>query len=154
MITFCPVIRAFVNIFRWLLWSHWASFAQISYGASLDWRNIRLIKWSQSVDQDGHHANIWVKTFKNLLLQNLGCLGAESLHKSSGTGGLPKLLKWMSYIDIRPFHCEVKFASLCICMGPIHLYGKNVENYKRLLHWSCQANVAQISSGASLGQGN
>ena len=34
-----------------------------------------------------------IKTFKNLLLQNRGCLGAESLHKSSGTGGLPKLLK-------------------------------------------------------------
>ena len=33
-----------------------------------------------------------VKTFKNLLLQNRGCFGAECLHKSSGTGGLPKLL--------------------------------------------------------------
>ena len=33
-----------------------------------------------------------VKTFKNLLLQYRGCLGAESLLKSSGTGGLPKLL--------------------------------------------------------------
>ena len=28
-----------------------------------------------------------VKTFKNVLLQNLGCLGAESLLKSSGMGG-------------------------------------------------------------------
>ena len=36
---------------------------------------------------------IYVKNFKNLLLQNSGCLGAESLHKSSGTRGLPKLLK-------------------------------------------------------------
>ena len=34
-----------------------------------------------------------VKSFKNLLLQNQECLGAESLHKSSGTRGLPKLLK-------------------------------------------------------------
>ena len=32
------------------------------------------------------------KTFKNLLLQNLACLMAESLHISSGTGELPKLL--------------------------------------------------------------
>ena len=31
-----------------------------------------------------------VKTFKNPLLQNRGCLVAESLHKLSGTGGLPK----------------------------------------------------------------
>ena len=41
-----------------------------------------------------------VKTFKNLLLQNRGCLGAESLHKSSGIGGLPKLLKELSYVDV------------------------------------------------------
>ena len=41
-----------------------------------------------------------VKTLKNLLLQNRGCFRAESLHKSSGTGGLPKLLKWWSYIDV------------------------------------------------------
>ena len=40
-----------------------------------------------------------VKIFKNLLLQNRGCLGAESLQNSSGTGGLLKLLKWWSYID-------------------------------------------------------
>ena len=59
-----------------------------------------------------------VKTFKNLFLQNPGMPWAESLHKSSGMGGLPKLLKWWSYIDVWPFYGEVKFASLCICMGP------------------------------------
>ena len=41
-----------------------------------------------------------VKTFKNLLLQDRECLGAESLHKSLGTRGLPKLLKELSYVDI------------------------------------------------------
>ena len=25
------------------------------------------------------------------------------------------------------------FASVCICMDPIHLYGKNVDNFKHLL---------------------
>ena len=44
-----------------------------------------------------------VKTFKNLLLHNRGCPVAETLHKASGTRGLPKLLKWWSYIDIWPF---------------------------------------------------
>ena len=34
-----------------------------------------------------------VKTFKNLLLHNRGCLGAESLRESSGTGGQLELLK-------------------------------------------------------------
>ena len=41
-----------------------------------------------------------VKTFKNLLLHNRGRLGAESLHKSSGTGVQPKLLKELSYVDV------------------------------------------------------
>ena len=71
-----------------------------------------------------------VKSFKNLLLQNRGCLVAESLHKSSGTGGLPKLLKKWSYIDIWPFYGEVKFASVCICMDPIYLYGKKCWEFQ------------------------
>ena len=41
-----------------------------------------------------------VKPFKNLLLHNGGCLGAESLHESSGTRGQPKLLKELSYVDV------------------------------------------------------
>ena len=75
----------------------------------------------------------------------------ESLHKSSGTRCLPKLLKWGSYIDAWSFYREFKFASLCICMGPIHLYGKMLRTSNDLL-WSYKANSAQISCGASLGQ--
>ena len=41
-----------------------------------------------------------VKTFKNLLLQNRKCLVAELLQESSGTEGLPKLLKELSYVDV------------------------------------------------------
>ena len=44
------------NFKQLLLWSLWANFAQISYGASLGWKNERLLKWSQLVDQDGRHA--------------------------------------------------------------------------------------------------
>ena len=36
----------------------------------------------------------------------------------------------------------------------MHLYGKNVQNFKQLLLWSLWANFAQISYGASLGRGN
>ena len=68
-----------------------------------------------------------VKTFKNLLQNQISPV-ALSLHKSSGTGDLPKLLKWWSYIDVWPFYDKVKFASLCSCMGPIHLYRKIVKN--------------------------
>ena len=54
----CPSVRLClclsIYIFkRLLIWSHWTNFAQNSYGASLGWRNERLLKWSQSVDQDG-----------------------------------------------------------------------------------------------------
>ena len=49
-----------VNIFkRLLLWSPWANFAQISYGASLGRGNEKLLKWSQSIDQGGRHTHIW-----------------------------------------------------------------------------------------------
>ena len=95
-----------------------------------------------------------VKTFKNLLLHNRGCLGAESLHKSSGTRGQPKLLKELSYVDVWPFYGKVKFASLCICMSSIHLNGKIVKSFKRLLLWSLWANFVQISYGATLVWGN
>ena len=95
-----------------------------------------------------------VKTFKNLLLHNRGRLGAESLHESSGTRGQPKLLKELSYVDVWPFYGKVKFASLCICMSSIHLNGKIVKSFRRLLLWSLWANFVQISYGATLVWGN
>ena len=60
-----PSVLPSVNIFKQLLlWSRWANFAQISYGAPLGWGNTRLLKWSWSVDRDGHHADIWKKPLK------------------------------------------------------------------------------------------
>ena len=92
-----PCVRVSVRpCVRPLTFSNDFSSAQISYGASIGWGNEKLLKWSRSVDQDGRHAHI----FKNLLLQNRECLGAEPLQESSGTGGLPKLLKELSYVDI------------------------------------------------------
>ena len=53
-------IHPSINIFkRLLLWSPWTDFAQISYGASLGWRNKRLLKWLRFIDQDDRHAHIW-----------------------------------------------------------------------------------------------
>ena len=136
--------RNFQN-FKWLLlWSRWANVAQISFGASLGQGNERLLKWLLSINQPP--CPYMVKSFKNLLLQNRESLVAESLLKSSGMAGLPKLLKEWSYIDIWPFYIEV------VCF-PVHVYVKNVENFKWLL-WSLWASDAQILFGASLGQGN
>ena len=95
-----------------------------------------------------------LKTFKNLPLQDWGCLGAESWHRSSGKRGLPKLLKWWLHVDIWPFHGKVKFASLSICISPNICLGKMLRISKGLLLWIRWADVAQISWGASLGQRN
>ena len=84
-----------------------------------------------------------VKTFKNLLLQNRECLEAEPLQESSGTGGLPKLLKELSYVDVWPFYGKVKFASLCICMGKM---------FKNRLHQNRACLMAE-SLHISLGTG-
>ena len=87
-----------------------------------------------------------VKTFKNLLLQNQMNSGVLSLHKLSRTGGLPKLPKWWSYVDVWPFYCKVKFASPCICMGPIHLYGKNVLDISSIiqLNWNLMMSIRAL----------
>ena len=41
--------------------------AQISYGDSLRWGDESMLKYSWSHDQDGHHAHVWYKAFKNLV---------------------------------------------------------------------------------------
>ena len=135
-------VRPSINIFkRLLLWSRWTNFAQISYGASLwVWERkiakivgVRWPTWPPSP--------YMVKAFKILLLQNRECLGAESLQELSGTGGLPKLLKELSYVDVWPFYSKVNFASLCICMG---------KTFKNLLlqNRAClMAESLHISSG-------
>ena len=80
------------------------------------WSHLRLGEWKIAKMVMVHWPR-WllcpylVKTFKNLLLQNQISPGDLSLHKYLGTGGLPKLLKWWSYIDIWPFYGKVKFTS-------------------------------------------
>ena len=142
-------VYASVNIFKQLLlWSRWANFALFSYGASLARENKRLRKrwWSMTKMAA---MSIYCKTFKNLLLQNQCALGLNICSDlSSGRGGLLKLLKWWSYIDIWPFYGEVKFASLCIHIGP-HLYGKKCWEFQTTS--PLRANAALMSFGASLG---
>ena len=119
-----------VENFKWLLlWSLWANVAQISCGASLGWGNEWLLKWTQSIDQDWPPCPYMLKTFKSLL-QNRGCLGAESLHKSSGTGGLPKLLKMMVV------HWPLTFLRRGQVCFPVHLYGQHTLVWKK--YWEFQ----------------
>ena len=137
-----PYVRPSVNIFKRLpLWNRWANFSQISYGASLGWGELKIAKMVAVHWPRWPPHPYMVKTFKNLLLQNWECLGAEPLQESSGMGGLPKLLKELSYVDIWPFYGKVKFASQCICMG---------KTFKNLLLQNRACLVAEslhISSG-------
>ena len=59
-----------------------------------------------------------VKTFKNLLLQNRGCLMAEFLHSSSEMGGSTKVVK------IMVVHWHLTFLQWSQVCFPMHLYGK------------------------------
>ena len=52
-----------------------------------------LIAKSRSHDQDGRHAHIWLKTFKNLLLQNRQANFHETLYVEFGTPAHHSLLK-------------------------------------------------------------
>ena len=88
------------------------------------------------------------KTFKNLVLQNRGCIVAESLHNHW------KLAVYQScYID-KVVHWHLTFLPWGQFPFLMHLYGKNIQNFKQLLLWSLLANFAQISYGASSGWGN
>ena len=58
------------NFKRLLLRNRWADQSQILCGASLGRGNEILFAAFGSHDQDGRHAHIWSKPFKNLLLQN------------------------------------------------------------------------------------
>ena len=76
-----------------------------------------------------------VKTFKNLLLQNRGWLGTESLHKPSGTGGIN--LRWpSSCLYLLYFPATVLFT--CI---KLWFFRNHLANFHQILHWSYCWNV-------------
>ena len=74
------------NFKRLLLWSLWANFAQILYGASLGWGNERLLKWSRFIDQDGRHAHIWEKPLKIFFSRTKDALGLNLCLNHRGQG--------------------------------------------------------------------
>ena len=125
VITFCPsFVCPSVNTFkRPLLRSCWASFAQISCGASLGWGNKRLLKWSV-------HWQRWppcpymVKTFKNFLLQNQGCFGGLIFAQIIGSGRSTKIAKMM----VLHWHLTfLRWGQVCFLM---HLYRKKCWEFQ------------------------
>ena len=88
----CP--SSVVNNFkRLLLQNRWADQSQILCGASLGRGNEILFAASGSHDQDGRHAHIWSKPFKNLLLQNRRADFHETWYVALGTPAHHSLFK-------------------------------------------------------------
>ena len=76
-----------------LLRNRLADQSQILCGASLGRGNEILFATSGSHDQDGRHAHIWSKPFKNLLLQNRRADFHETWYVASGTPANHSLFK-------------------------------------------------------------
>ena len=126
-----PPSYGIVNIFKHLLlWSHFANWSLISYGASMGLGKESLFKGSWSHDQDGHHAHI-VKTIKNLILRNQMAEIIETWYTALATQVLPSLFKWWRQVDLWPFYATVKFGSLCFYMGK-RLNNRFLGNYSSL----------------------
>ena len=91
-----------------------------------------------------------VKTFKNLIFQNGGRLRAESLLKSSGTGGLPKLLN-NGCTSLLPyaFVWEKTFKNLslqnrgCLMAESLHI----LLGTCACLQWLCHSGERTVARG-------
>ena len=81
------------NFKHLLLRNRWADQSQILCGASLGRGNEILFAASGSHDQDGRHAHIWSKPFKNLLLQNRRADFHETWYVALGTPAHHSLFK-------------------------------------------------------------
>ena len=92
-----------IIIFKHLLWNRLANQAQILC-VSVRSGKEGLYNWYRSNDKDGHHAHIWWKLFKNLLLQNQKSYDLETWHIALGTQALQSLYKWWPWVDLDLFY--------------------------------------------------
>ena len=88
-----PSAASFTMLKDLLLRNRFANQSQILCGASLGRGKDILFAASRSHDQDGRHAHIWYKPFKNLLLQNRQADFHETWYVASGTQAHHSLFK-------------------------------------------------------------
>ena len=93
-----------------------ANVVQISCGASLGWGSERLLKWSQSIYQDGCQSSSPEPN------KPLGLTFAQIL----GDRRSNKIAKMMVLHWHLTFLRQGQICFPCICMSPIHLYGKKM----------------------------
>ena len=89
--------------------------SQISYGASMGWRNGGTKVCSNG---PGHMSKMTsMQTLKNLLLRNQKADDLEIGMQYQVRRVLPSLFKWWPWGDLDLFYDKVKFGPLCFCMG-------------------------------------
>ena len=92
--------------------------SQILCGASLGRGNETLFDMhAGSHDQDGRHAHIWWKPFKNHLLRNRRTDFHETWYVALVTPAHHSLYKWWPWVDLDLFYGKVKFGNLGFSIG-------------------------------------
>ena len=85
-----------------------------------------------------------INAFKTQHFQNWGCHIADSLHKSSGTGSIPKLLKMM----VVHWHLTLlRRDHVCFCM---HLNGIQIFVWKKCWYIVFSTDFSSEASGSVL----
>ena len=102
-----------MNIWKFkpdFLRNYFADLNQILYESFEVQGNENLMTWCWSHDQDGHHAHIWYKPFKNLPLRNRRADFYVTCNIASGTPAHHSLFKWWPWSDLDLFYGKFKFG--------------------------------------------
>ena len=97
--------------------NYFTNLNQIFYESFQVQGNKNLMTWCWSHNQDGSHAHIWLKPFKNLLLWNQQADFHETWYVALGTPAHHSLFKWWPSSDLDLFYSNVKFGNLGFSMG-------------------------------------
>ena len=123
-----------------ILQNRWASWSQISCGASMGRGNESLFGASVTHDQDGCHAHIWQKPFKSLLLRNQRANNLGPWYVAVGPWAHQSLFKWWPWVDLDLFYGKVKFVPFCLYMGKSvrkSFNGRNLQQMTRVTWGIC-----------------
>ena len=112
-----PKVIYIQNLKLAFLRNHWANQSQILYVSFQIQGNENLLTWCWSHDQDGCHAHIWLKPFKNLLSWNRWTDFHETWYVASMTPAHLSLFKWWPWVDLDLFYGKVKFGNLGFSIG-------------------------------------
>ena len=106
-----PKVSYIWNLKLAFLRNHWAIQSQILYVSFQVQGNENLLTWWWSHDQNGCHAHIWKKPFKNRPLWNPLTDFHRTWYVALVTPAHHNLLKWCPWVDLDLFYGKVKFGN-------------------------------------------